>query len=368
MDAVVAHSEHGAARLREEVGLPRRAGAGDPPRGLQLPDPAAGGEAAAAEELRGAEDPAVLSFGLLRPYKGLENLLEAFTGLGTGAELWIVGNPRMSRRAAARARRAAPAQGPLRQPLRRGRRDPGDLPPRRRSSRSPYLDAEHSGVLYTRPRLPGKPMVVSAVGGFPEVAEPGAARLVPPGDTVALAARAAGAGRRPRRPRGARRRRPRRRRRSLLLGRGRPPHPGASTRSCCARRDDARLDRLLGLRAGDRLRPGRLPAGAPRPGDGPARPRNDGRPAGPRPLSLASARPDARRTRRRWCPLIIPAYDEEEVIAAKVENALRLDWPRERLQIIVADDGSTDAHARAGRATRAPTSSSSSRPAARSSP
>ncbi len=41
--------------------------------------------------------------------------------------------------------------------------------------------------------------------------------------------------------------------------------------------------------------------------------------------------------------LIVPAYDEEEVIAAKVENALRLNWPRERLQIIVADDGSTDA-------------------------
>jgi cellulose synthase/poly-beta-1,6-N-acetylglucosamine synthase-like glycosyltransferase len=41
--------------------------------------------------------------------------------------------------------------------------------------------------------------------------------------------------------------------------------------------------------------------------------------------------------------LIVPAYDEEQVIAAKVENALRLDWPRDRLQIIVADDGSTDA-------------------------
>ena len=41
--------------------------------------------------------------------------------------------------------------------------------------------------------------------------------------------------------------------------------------------------------------------------------------------------------------LIVPAYDEEDVIAAKVENALRLNWPRERLQIIVADDGSTDA-------------------------
>ena len=31
--------------------------------------------------------------------------------------------------------------------------------------------------------------------------------------------------------------------------------------------------------------------------------------------------------------LIIPAYDEEEVIARKVANALALDYPRERLQI-----------------------------------
>jgi cellulose synthase/poly-beta-1,6-N-acetylglucosamine synthase-like glycosyltransferase len=41
--------------------------------------------------------------------------------------------------------------------------------------------------------------------------------------------------------------------------------------------------------------------------------------------------------------LIVPAYDEEEVIAAKVANALALDYPRERLQLIVASDGSTDA-------------------------
>jgi cellulose synthase/poly-beta-1,6-N-acetylglucosamine synthase-like glycosyltransferase len=41
--------------------------------------------------------------------------------------------------------------------------------------------------------------------------------------------------------------------------------------------------------------------------------------------------------------LIIPAYDEEAVIADKVANALRLNWPRDRLQVIVADDGSTDA-------------------------
>jgi cellulose synthase/poly-beta-1,6-N-acetylglucosamine synthase-like glycosyltransferase len=41
--------------------------------------------------------------------------------------------------------------------------------------------------------------------------------------------------------------------------------------------------------------------------------------------------------------LIVPAYDEEEVIAAKVANALALDYPRQRLQLIVASDGSADA-------------------------
>ena len=48
--------------------------------------------------------------------------------------------------------------------------------------------------------------------------------------------------------------------------------------------------------------------------------------------------------------LIVPAYDEEEVIADKVANALALDYPRERLQIIVASDGSTDATAERARA------------------
>ena len=51
----------------------------------------------------------------------------------------------------------------------------------------PYLDAEHSGVLYTGLAF-GKPLILSAVGGFPEVAATGAARLVEPGDTAALAA------------------------------------------------------------------------------------------------------------------------------------------------------------------------------------
>jgi cellulose synthase/poly-beta-1,6-N-acetylglucosamine synthase-like glycosyltransferase len=47
--------------------------------------------------------------------------------------------------------------------------------------------------------------------------------------------------------------------------------------------------------------------------------------------------------------LIVPAYDEEEVIAAKVADALALDYPRERLQIVVASDGSTDATAERAR-------------------
>jgi cellulose synthase/poly-beta-1,6-N-acetylglucosamine synthase-like glycosyltransferase len=48
--------------------------------------------------------------------------------------------------------------------------------------------------------------------------------------------------------------------------------------------------------------------------------------------------------------LIVPAYDEEEVIAAKVANALALDYPRERLQVVVASDGSADATAERARA------------------
>ena len=40
--------------------------------------------------------------------------------------------------------------------------------------------------------------------------------------------------------------------------------------------------------------------------------------------------------------LIVAAYDEEDVIADKVANALALDYPRELLEVIVASDGSTD--------------------------
>jgi len=40
--------------------------------------------------------------------------------------------------------------------------------------------------------------------------------------------------------------------------------------------------------------------------------------------------------------LIVAAYNEESVIAAKVANALALDWPRDRLELVVAVDGGAD--------------------------
>lgn len=40
--------------------------------------------------------------------------------------------------------------------------------------------------------------------------------------------------------------------------------------------------------------------------------------------------------------LLIAAYNEEKVIASKLENSLALDYPRDKLQILVAADGSSD--------------------------
>jgi glycosyltransferase involved in cell wall biosynthesis len=183
MDAVVAHSEHGAARLRDEVGL-------DPARVRAIPHGAFDyltrlpEEKPLPAELAGSEGPVVLSFGLLRPYKGIETLLEAFRRVG-GAELWIVGNPRME--VGPLRALAAEAGGRVRFVTRFV--EDAEIPAIFRRAdvvALPYLDAEHSGVLYTALAF-GKPLVLSAVGGFPEAAATGAARLVPPGDAAALA-------------------------------------------------------------------------------------------------------------------------------------------------------------------------------------
>lgn len=184
MDAVVAHSEHGARRLRETVGL-------DPervhviPHGAfdyltQLPE-----EKPLPPELEGAEGPVILFFGLLRPYKGIDTLLEAFRRI-EGAELWIAGNPRMD--LAPLHDLAAQAPGRVRF-LPRFVTD-AEIPAIMRRAdivALPYRDIEQSGVLYAALAF-GKPMVLTAVGGFPEVAANGAARLVPPENPADLAA------------------------------------------------------------------------------------------------------------------------------------------------------------------------------------
>jgi glycosyltransferase involved in cell wall biosynthesis len=184
MDAVIAHSEHGASRLREEVGLDRDRVRVIPHGAFdyltKLPN-----EKPLPQELEGAEGPVILFFGLLRPYKGLDTLLEAFRRI-EGAELWIAGNPRMD--VEPLRRMAEEASGRVRF-LTRFIEDP-EIPAIFRRADVvvlPYRDAEHSGVLYTGLAF-GKPMVLSAVGGFPEVAEEGAALLVPPEDPAALAA------------------------------------------------------------------------------------------------------------------------------------------------------------------------------------
>lgn len=50
--------------------------------------------------------------------------------------------------------------------------------------------------------------------------------------------------------------------------------------------------------------------------------------------------------RRAWAPtvsLVVAAYNEAQCIQQKLENCLALDYPRDRLQVLVAADGSDDA-------------------------
>jgi glycosyltransferase involved in cell wall biosynthesis len=177
MDAVVAHSQHGAARLRDELGV-------DPARVHVIPHGAfehltrLPEERPLPAELAAVEKPVVLFFGLLRPYKGIDVLLDAWRSVEADAELWIVGMPRMD---------LAPLRAAADERVRfvpRFVSDP-EIPAYFRRADVvvlPYRETEASGVLYTALAF-GKAMVLSDVGGFGEA---GAGRLVPPGDARAL--------------------------------------------------------------------------------------------------------------------------------------------------------------------------------------
>ena len=170
VDAVVVHSEYGRRQL-EAIGVPAtvihhgafehltRVSGSLPP------------------ELPATDRPVVLFFGLLRPYKGLDTLLEAWRGIDD-AELWIVGRPMISLDTGTTPRvRVVPRfvdDGEAAALF--ARADVVVLP----YTRTERLD--FSGVLATGLAF-AKPMVASDIGGFGEV---GAVRLVPPGDAAAL--------------------------------------------------------------------------------------------------------------------------------------------------------------------------------------
>jgi glycosyltransferase involved in cell wall biosynthesis len=184
MDAIVALSEYGAAILREESDVPAERvhviphGAFD--HLTRLPD-----EAPLPPELEAVDRPVVLCFGLIRPYKGIDVMIEAFREI-EDAELWIVGRP-LGMSIGDLRERAAGMRGTVRF-VERFVSD-AELPAFFRRAdivALPYRDAEQSGVLYTALAF-GKPVLMTSVGGFPEVAATGAGMLVPPNDARALA-------------------------------------------------------------------------------------------------------------------------------------------------------------------------------------
>jgi glycosyltransferase involved in cell wall biosynthesis len=178
-DAVVVHSAHGRERLIGELGLdPGRVhviahGAFDHLTRLRHEEPL-------PPELAAVEKPVVMCFGLMRPYKGIDVLLEAWRGIDA-AELWVVGMPKMDTTA---LHAAAPDGVRF---VERFITDP-EIPAFFRRADLvvlPYREIDQSGVLFTALAF-GKPLLLTDVGGFPEVAAAGAAELVPPADPAAL--------------------------------------------------------------------------------------------------------------------------------------------------------------------------------------
>lgn len=184
-DAVVVHTEHGKGRLINEVGLDEskveviphgpftHISEMDNPLPLphELDGPGARGE-----------KPVVLFFGLLRPYKGLDVLLDAWDGI-TEAELWIVGRPRMDTELL--RNHASELEGV--RFLTRWVED-REIPPIFRAATAcvlPYREIDQSGVLATALAFE-TPLVTSQAGGLSEAADHGAAISVPVGDVASL--------------------------------------------------------------------------------------------------------------------------------------------------------------------------------------
>jgi glycosyltransferase involved in cell wall biosynthesis len=181
VDAVIAHSEHGRQRLVDALGIaPSKVSV--IPHGAFEHLTSVAGERPLPAALAAVERPVVLCFGLIRPYKGIDVLLDAWRAADLDAELWIVGMPRMDiaplRAVAPPSVRWVPRFVPDDEIAAYFRR--ADLVV------LPYREIDQSGVLFTALAF-GAPLLLSAVGGFPDLAEEGAAALVQPGDAGALA-------------------------------------------------------------------------------------------------------------------------------------------------------------------------------------
>jgi glycosyltransferase involved in cell wall biosynthesis len=178
-DAVIVHTRHGAELL----------GGGERvhviPHGAFEHLTRQPGERPLPPELAEVEGPVVLCFGVVRDYKGVDVLLDAFRSV-PDAELWVVGRPLGVSMDAlrglgppGRVRFVERYVGDLELPAFFRRADVVALP---------HRNVDVSGVLFTGLAF-GKAMVLSDVGGFREVVEEhGAGSLVPPGDPAALAA------------------------------------------------------------------------------------------------------------------------------------------------------------------------------------
>jgi len=186
MDAIVVHSQSGRDRLTRDFGLAADRvhviphGAFDYLTELDSDgrlDPAVG-------DLTGKK--VVLFFGLIRPYKGVDVLIEAFAKAPADAVLIVAGNPRMPIEP---LRRLAGELG-LADRVRFVDRFIPDAEIPAYFERAdlvvlPYRETEQSGVLFSALAF-GSAVIASDVGGFSEVGATGAAELVPPNDTAAL--------------------------------------------------------------------------------------------------------------------------------------------------------------------------------------
>jgi glycosyltransferase involved in cell wall biosynthesis len=179
MDAVIVHTRYGADLL----------GGGERvhviPHGAFEHLTRQRAEAPLPPELAAVDRPVVLCFGVVRPYKGVDVLVEAFEQV-EDAELWVVGRPLEV--SMEHLRRLAP---PGRVRFVERYVSDAELPAFFRRAELlvlPHRNVDVSGVLFAGLAF-GKAMVLSDVGGFRElVQDHGAGMLVPPDDPGELAA------------------------------------------------------------------------------------------------------------------------------------------------------------------------------------